>query len=117
MPSSRRFGRPVRRRGSTSTTTRRCVRRSGRAEGSPSLTASADLDRHNFETLPLGMAIGWVTNALCPLQLRDAAGRDRAGEYFRIEAGRLLTRRAFVPLMITTNPGIARSDCLFYVAA
>jgi hypothetical protein len=80
------------------------------------LTVSADLDRHNFETLPAGATIGWVANAVCPLELRDADGRDRAGDYFRVEGGRLLTRRAFGPIMITTDPGIARSDCLFYVA-
>jgi hypothetical protein len=80
------------------------------------LTVSADLDRHNFEVIAPGVAIGWVANAACPLELRDARGRDRAAEYFRVEAGRLVTRRAFVPIMITTDPGIARSDCLFYVA-
>ncbi len=80
------------------------------------LTVSADLDRHNFETLGAGAAIGWVADASCPLELRDATGQDHAPDYFRVEAGLLLTRRAFVPIMITTDPGIARSDCLFYVA-
>lgn len=80
------------------------------------LTVSADLDRHNFETVAPGVTIGWVANTVCPLELRDGGGRDRAADYFRVEAGRLVARRAFVPIMITTDAGIARSDCLFYVA-
>jgi hypothetical protein len=80
------------------------------------LTVSSDLDRHNFETLAAGTAIGWVKNSVCPLELRDGAGRDRASDYFRVEGPRLITRRAFVPIMITTDPAIAESDCLFYVA-
>jgi hypothetical protein len=80
------------------------------------LTVSSDLDRHNFETLPAGTAIGWVTNPVCPLELRDGSGRDRAADYFRVEGPRLLTQCAFVPIMITTDPAIAESDCLFYVA-
>jgi len=80
------------------------------------LTVARDLDRHNFECLAAGTAIGWVSGAGCPLELRDGAGRDRAADYFAVEAGRLVTRRPFVPIMITTDPAIARSDCLFYVA-
>ncbi len=79
------------------------------------LTVLTDLDRHNFEQLAAGMPIGWVSEAALPLELRGAEGRDRASEYFHVEQGRLLARRSFVPIMITTDPGIARSDCLFYV--
>lgn len=81
------------------------------------LTVKADLDRHNFEPVAAGVAIGWVRDGGLPLELRDADGLDRSHEYFRVEAGRLLTRRSFVPIMITTDPTIARSDCLFYVAS
>lgn len=79
------------------------------------LTVAADLDRHNFEVVAAGVPIGWVTPGGWPLELRDAAGRDRSHDYFRIEGARLVARRPFVPIMITTDPEIARSDCLLYV--
>ena len=80
------------------------------------LTVKADLDRHNFEPVAAGVEIGWVRDGGIPLELRDADGCDRSREYFRVDDGRLVTLRRFVPIMITTDPTIARSDCLFYVA-
>jgi hypothetical protein len=85
--------------------------------GDVELTVLADLDRHNFEPVAAGVPIGWVPDGGWPLELRDAEGRDRSHEYFRVERGRLVARRSFVPIMITTDPAIARSDCLFYVVS
>jgi Succinylglutamate desuccinylase / Aspartoacylase family len=79
------------------------------------LTVHANLDRHNFEPLAAGVPIGWVRGGGWPLELRDDAGRDLSRDFFRLEGERLVTRRAFMPIMITTDPGIAASDCLFYV--
>lgn len=79
------------------------------------LTLEADLDRHNFERVDAGSAIGWVREGVWPLELRDEEGRDRAADYFCVEAGRLVTRRELVPIMITTDPAVAAADCLFYV--
>jgi hypothetical protein len=81
------------------------------------LTMLADLDRHNFEPVAAGVPIGWVQGGRWPLEVRDGAGRDLSRELFRIEGARLVTRRSFVPIMITTDPGIAASDCLFYVVS
>jgi len=84
-------------------------------DASADLTLEADLDRHNFERVEAGSAIGWVRDGVWPLELRDEEGRDRAADYFRVAGGRLLTRRDLVPIMITTDPEIAAADCLFYV--
>lgn len=81
------------------------------------LTVLADLDRHNFETVAAGVTIAWVTTGIWPLELRDAEGQDRSRDFFRIEGDRLVARRPFVPIMITTDPEIARSDCLLYVVS
>ena len=83
---------------------------SGKAAG----TIHSDLDRHNFETVDAGVAIGWSRGAQ-PVELIDETGIDRASDYFTTRDGRLVTKRSIVPIMITTDPEIAASDCLFYV--
>lgn len=79
------------------------------------LTVAEDVDRHNFERLPAGTAIGWARpGAGLPLRARGADGIDRSHELFASIDGRLVTRAPLVPIMITTDPAIAASDCLFY---
>jgi hypothetical protein len=79
------------------------------------LTVLADIDRHNFEVLGPGVPIGWVRpGAPWPLEARAADGSDVSEAYFALCDGRLQTRRGIVPMMMTTDVGIARSDCLFY---
>ncbi len=78
-------------------------------------TVAADVDRHNFERLPPGVAIGWVREGDRPLEARDLEGRDRAPELFAVRDGVLETRREMIPIMMTTDARIALSDCLFYI--
>ncbi len=80
------------------------------------LTISADIDRHNFELLPGGAPIGWVQPGTAwPLEARRADGTECSHEMFRVRADVLETRHEFIPIMMTTKPEIAKSDCLFYV--
>ncbi len=80
------------------------------------LTISDDIDRHNFETLPAGTRIGWVRPGVdWPVEARDADGADRSRDLFSVNRGELLARRDWIPIMMTTDPLIARQDCLFYV--
>ncbi|MEZ5100141.1 MAG: hypothetical protein R3C15_10165 [Thermoleophilia bacterium] len=79
------------------------------------LTVAEDVDRHNFEQLPAGTPIGWArAGAGLPLRARGSDGVDRSHELFASIDGRLVTRAPLVPIMITTDPAIAASDCLFY---
>lgn len=81
------------------------------------LTISADIDRHNFELLPAGAAIGWVqSGAAWPLDARRHDGSECSHEMFCINDGVLETCVDFIPIMMTTKPEIAKSDCLFYAA-
>jgi len=81
------------------------------------LTLDAEVDRHNFEPLDAGARLGWVADAApWPIEAQDARGADVSRELFEIRDGRLATRRHGVPIMITTDPEIAKSDCLFYFA-
>lgn len=81
------------------------------------LTITHDIDRHNFERLAAGTVLGWVRPSTAwPIEARDAGGRDRSRELFAVDAaGHLLSRGAWIPIMMTTDPAIARQDCLFYV--
>ena len=73
------------------------------------------MDRHNFERLPPGVAIGWVRQGIWPLLARDLEGNDLAPQLFAVRDGVLETRREVVPIMMTTDERIALSDCLFYI--
>jgi hypothetical protein len=79
-------------------------------------TLAADVDRHNFERLAPGTPIGWLHDeAPWPLVVLDAGGEDVSHDYFARRGARLEARRELVPIMMTTQPAIARSDCLFYI--
>lgn len=80
------------------------------------LTIRADVERHNFVTVAAGEPIGWVrADVDRPLEVRCADGRDHTDDSFAISEGRLALRRGGVPIMVTTNAAVARSDCLFYL--
>jgi hypothetical protein len=79
------------------------------------LTVSSDIDRHNFELLPSGSPIGWVhPGGEWPLDARRPDGSECSREMFRLRGSVLETCRDFIPIMMTTKPEIAKSDCLFY---
>jgi hypothetical protein len=80
------------------------------------LTLVGDIDRHNFELLLPGVPVGWLgPTGRWPIEARGADGADRSSEFFAVENGLLATRRAAVPIMMTTDPAVAQSDCLFYL--
>lgn len=79
------------------------------------LTILSDLDRHNFDRIEPGTTIGFVQGDVWPLVLIDEEGRDRATDHFVVEDGVLRTHCPMIPIMITTDPVAAASDCLFYV--
>jgi hypothetical protein len=78
------------------------------------LTVARDIDRHNFELVPPGSLLGWVTAGVWPVTARDASGIDIARELFEVCEGVLRARRSLIPIMMTTHAGAAESDCLFY---
>jgi succinylglutamate desuccinylase len=80
------------------------------------LTLDPDIDRHNFQYLAPGTRIGFVRpGAPWPVVVRDASGVHHARSLFALDdRGGLVVREALVPIMMTTNPTAAASDCLFY---
>jgi len=80
------------------------------------LTLRGDVDRHNFEALLPGVPVGWLrAGADWPLVAAGADGEDVSRDYFVVRDGLLTTRRAMVPIMMTTNVTAALEDCLFYM--
>jgi hypothetical protein len=80
------------------------------------LTIAPEIDRHNFDRLEPGHRIGWLREgADWPLVAVGGDGRDVARELFVAGDGALRSAREIIPIMITNDPGIALSDCLFYV--
>lgn len=76
---------------------------------------ATDLDRFNFGTIAAGEPLGWVgERGVGALQLRSANRIGPADEFLTTRGDQLVATTAFRPLMITTRPEIAESDCLFY---
>ena len=79
------------------------------------LTLRKDADQFNFGVLNQGETLGWVRDdSLGVVVARDAKGRDRTREMFAVVDGRLVVAQPARIMMMTTNPHIAVSDCLFY---
>ena len=80
------------------------------------ITLLPDADRHNFEVFSPQSWVGWLgPRGLGALRVRGESGDDRASELFVDLAGELRARVGLRALMVTTDPTIAQSDCLFYV--
>jgi hypothetical protein len=79
------------------------------------LTLCHDADKYNFGILNAGEVLGWLgPRRLEVLFARDSAGKDRTQEIFQEKSGCLVVSQAGHILMMTTDPEIAKGDCLFY---
>lgn len=72
------------------------------------------LDHSNFRELPAGTRFGASDNPM-PLEVRDEAGRDVAGDFFTVEHGELKLARAGLPAMLSGDARVVRQDCLCYL--
>lgn len=80
------------------------------------LTIRSGIDRHNFDLLPAGTVVGWVEpESEWPFEARGADDADASHSLFENVDGVIITRKSFVPIMMTNSAEIAKSDCLFYV--
>lgn len=79
------------------------------------LTLRKDADQFNFGVLKQGEMLGWVGDSSSGVVVaRDAKGCDRTREMFAVVDGRLVVTQPSRIMMMTMNPQIAVSDCLFY---
>lgn len=80
------------------------------------LTLQSDVEHYNFGETPAYSALGWLgPRGMSCLTARDVTGREHIGHYFEMHDNQLITRQPLRLFMITKNPDIAMSDCLFYL--
>ena len=81
------------------------------------VTLLPSVENHNFGHVGPDTLLGFVSGGLEEyLRVRNGCGIAPAGDYFRLLEGRLYPRRKLKLFMVTTNPEIARKDCMFYLA-
>lgn len=83
--------------------------------GQTDLTFPPDIERRNFGIVSPDEPLGWVGEK--GLSILSAIGHNRAEtmeQILRVKDGQIYPAQAIKAFMITTNPVIAKSDCLFY---
>ncbi len=79
------------------------------------LTVINTIDQLNFQEVAVNTNIGWLgRKKLAPLSAVNARGEDLIHEYFHDVSGFLTTKAAMTMFMATTDPFVARNDCLLY---
>ncbi|MGC1507810.1 M14 family metallopeptidase [Ketobacter sp.] len=79
------------------------------------ITLPPDVENHNFGRVSREVQLGWV-NPLSwhKLKMNAPDGKDVKDKLLRLEGRSLFPAQALKLFMITTNPAIALSDCVFY---
>ncbi len=79
------------------------------------ITLRSDIEHHNFGTVDTDTHLGWITgDPQGLLRATDAAGRCAVSALVRRSGDDLYPAGGLRLFMITTNAGIAETDCLFY---
>lgn len=79
------------------------------------LTMINTIDQLNFQFVSSGTNIGWLgRTGLDGLTAVNAGGADLFHEFFHAFSGFLTTKKDMIMFMATTDPYIARQDCLLY---
>lgn len=74
-----------------------------------------DVEHFNFGVVKENQQIGWVgEKGLSCFKVFNSLNENIAEKLFRVKDGMLLLAQPIKSFMITTNPVIAKSDCLFY---
>lgn len=79
------------------------------------LTIFPGIDRYNFQSVAVGTLLAFCSPR-GRLVVTDNAGRDVSDEFLVRRDGRIYLMKKIVPVMMTTDAGVAKSDCLLYAA-
>lgn len=76
----------------------------------------AEIEDLNFQRLAEGTVLGEVRRGQRgAIHALNSRGEDVTADFFKLDYGRLVVRRPFVPAMLSTDPRIVRQDCFCYV--
>lgn len=80
------------------------------------VTLPTTIDQLNFAQVADHTTLGWLGDVgLGALTAEDADGTDVLTELFRNVEGLLVTRTSMTLFMVTTDPYIAKRDCILYL--
>jgi len=83
--------------------------------GNAVITLPTQAEKFNYGMITKDEAIGFLsTNGLASLTAKDHLGQERLEDFFEAREGKLYARHSIKVFMVTTNPFIAKTDCLFY---
>lgn len=79
------------------------------------ITLLPDIENYNFGFVNAQTLLGFVDGELANnLSAKTNTGEDCLQDYFEVRNSALYPRQQLKLFMVTTNPEIARKDCLFY---
>ncbi len=80
------------------------------------VTLLPDIENHNFGYVDSGNRLGFISGVLSEhLKVYGPSGEEAIEDYFEVKEGALFPKRRLKFFMVTTNPEIARKDCLLYL--
>lgn len=80
------------------------------------VTLLSSVENYNFGFVDTTVHLGFVSGDLpSTLTLIDNSGKERISDYFELREGGLYPRKKIKLFMVTSNPEIARKDCLLYL--
>lgn len=83
---------------------------------SDGVTLLPEVEHFNFGFVSPETKLGFVSgNIATALTVKNRAGDELVSSLFEVRAGGLYPKRILKLFMVTTNPEIARKDCLFYL--
>lgn len=74
-----------------------------------------DFDSLNFRLLDAGTTLGERLTPQARLKVQNDAGHDVSDDYIGYEGRRVVTRKMFLPSMLTLDERVIHQDCLGYI--
>jgi len=80
------------------------------------VTLFPEIENYNFGFIDAGEKLGFVSGEMAAnLTVIDTNGNERIFDFFDLIDGELCTKKQLKLFMVTTNPEIARKDCILYL--
>ncbi len=82
------------------------------------ITLLPSIENYNFGYIDRNNQLGFIAGEIdSVLSIRNPQGEQPASTYFELRMGAIYPKQSLKLFMVTTNPEIARKDCLFYLVS